>query len=200
MTPGLPLEETSQCIEQEVGEEAELPVGEMAPPEVRLTRPSCEWSRCDFKEVQPEPGADDDSRPTSQLSHLPEETSSRSIYHTAPSSPRRSEVPEPCFDTTADEMILFEMFGDCYDEKVESMSTEEKRALHEELEQRKVRESLSALRARMLRLGSGSNRSSNASTMSPFSLDASPSPTPSPMHAKPEEDRSDEKPIEEVLG
>jgi len=194
-------EDTSQCIEQEVGEEAELPVGEMAPPEVRLTRPSCEWSRCDFKEVQPEPGADDDSRPTSQLSHLPEETSSRSIYHTAPSSPRRSEVPEPCFDTTADEMILFEMFGDCYDEKVESMSTEEKRELQEELERMKARESVSALRARMLRIGAvGSNRSSIASTMSSFSPHASPSPAPSPMHATPMEDRSDEKPFEEVLG
>merc|ERR1719237_542760 len=157
----------------------------MAPPRVRLTRPSSEWSCRDFQdEVQPEseqPGADEDSRPASQLSHLPEETSSWSIYHTAPSSPRRSDVSEPCFDTTADEMILFEMFGDCYDEKVESMSTEEKRELQEELERMKARESVSALRARMLRIGSvGSNRSSIASTMSPFSLHASPSPTPSP--------------------
>ena len=204
-------EDTSQCSEQEgqlkqkVGE-GELPVSEMAPPQVRLTRPSSEWSCRDFQgeEVQPEseqPGAEEDSRPASQLSHLPEETSTRSIYHTAPSSPRRSEVPEPCFDTTADEMILFEMFGDCYDEKVESMNTEEKRALQEELEMRKARESVSALRARMLRIGSaGSNRSSIASMMSPFSLNASPSPTPSPMHATPMEDRSDEKPAEKDLG
>merc|ERR1719264_1841716 len=98
-------------------------------------------------------------------------------------------------------MILFEMFGDCYDEKVESMNTEEKRALQEELEMRKARESVSALRARMLRIGSaGSNRSSIASMMSPFSLHASPSPAPSPMHATPMEDRSDEKLFEEVLG
>merc|ERR1719500_2334069 len=65
----------------------------------------------------------------------------------------------------------------------------------------KARESVSALRARMLRIGAvGSNRSSIASTMSSFSPHASPSPAPSPMHATPMEDRSDEKPFEEVLG
>jgi len=204
-------DDRSQCSDQEeqvqekkAKEQQEKVGAELSPPQVRLTRPSSEWSRSEFQgegvvfvqSKQEQPEALEDSRPSSQMSQLPEETSTRSIYHTAPSSPRRSEVPEPCFDTTADEMILFEMFGDCYDEKVESMSTEEKRALHEEVEQRKARESLSALRARMLRLGSGgSNRSSIASIMSPFSLNASPRPTPSPMYAKP-----DEKPMEEVLG
>merc|ERR1719266_249039 len=48
-------EDTSQCneqeghVKQEVGEEAELPVSEMAPPQVRLTRPSSEWSCRDFQ-------------------------------------------------------------------------------------------------------------------------------------------------------
>ena len=64
-------------------EEAEIPVIKVAPPpQVRLTRPSDEWSRSDFQ-VQLElelPRADEDSRPDSQLSHRPEEISS-SVYN-----------------------------------------------------------------------------------------------------------------------
>ena len=203
------VEDTSQCSEQgrEV-EKPEFPAMEVAPPcppQVWLTRPSNEWSRSDFRvqggvihlpEAAQQGDPDlEDSRPGSQMSHRPEETSTRSVYHTAPSSPRRSEAPEPCFDTTADEMILFEMFGECYDEKVEAMSTEEKRSLQEELKERKERESVSALKARMLRLDS---MGSIASTVSPFSL-ASPSCTPSPRH--PELlDQDHEKPIEEMIG
>ena len=87
-------EDTSQCSEQEEQvkeakqameveqEEAEIPVNKVAPPQVRLTRPSDEWSRSDFQ-VQLElelPRADEDSRPDSQLSHRPEEISS-SVYN-----------------------------------------------------------------------------------------------------------------------
>ena len=87
-------EDTSLCSEQEdqvkeakqamevQQEETEIPVNEMAPPQVRLTRPSDEKSRSDFQ-VQLElelPRADEDSRPDSQLSHGPEEISS-SVYN-----------------------------------------------------------------------------------------------------------------------
>ena len=63
-------------------EEAEIPVKKVAPPQVRLTRPSDEWSRSDFQ-VQLElelPRTNEDSRPDSQLSHRPEEISS-SVYN-----------------------------------------------------------------------------------------------------------------------
>ena len=87
-------EDTSQCSEQEEQvkeakqameveqEEAEIPVNKVAPPQVRLTRPSDKWSRSYFQ-VQLElelPRADEDSRPDSQLSHRPEEISS-SVYN-----------------------------------------------------------------------------------------------------------------------
>merc|ERR1719268_486372 len=133
----------------EQDEEARRSSRHQSPPQLRLTRPSREWSQSDFQGGESHPVQLEDSRPTSQMSHLPEETSTRSVYHTAPSSPRRSEAPEPCFDTTADEMILFDMYGEDYDEKVDAMSMEEKRALQEEVEKRKAGESVDALKARM---------------------------------------------------
>ena len=75
------VKEAKQAMEMEQ-EEAEIPVNKVAPPQVRLTRPSNEWSRSDFQ-VQLElelPRADEDSRPDSQLSHRPEEISS-SVYN-----------------------------------------------------------------------------------------------------------------------
>jgi hypothetical protein len=87
-------EDTSQCSEQEEQvkeakqameveqEEAEIPVKKVAPPQVRLTRPSDEWSCSDFQ-VQLElelPRTNEDSRPDSQLSHRPEEIES-SVYN-----------------------------------------------------------------------------------------------------------------------
>merc|ERR1719403_200680 len=165
-------EDTSQQEEMEQEEEARQPSRHHSPPQLRLTRPSREWSQSDFQGSESHAVQLEDSRPTSQMSQLPEETSTRSIYHTAPSSPRRSEAPEPCFDTTADEMILFDMYGEDYDEIVDAMSMEEKRALQEEVEKRKAGESGDALQARMRRLDS---MGSIASTISPFSL-ASPSP------------------------
>ena len=63
-------------------EEAEIPVNKVSPTQVRLTRPSDEWSRSDFQ-VQLElelPRTNEDSRPDSQLSHRPEEIKS-SVYN-----------------------------------------------------------------------------------------------------------------------
>merc|ERR1719233_1742142 len=49
-----------------------------------------------------------------------------SSYHTAPTSRNTTDLLSPMFDTTAEEMMLFEMFGETYDEQVEAMSMEER--------------------------------------------------------------------------
>merc|ERR1719319_2093378 len=48
----------------------------------------------------------------------------------------REEEGEELFDTTVDEMLLYEMFGEDYDEVVEGMGREEREQLREELERR----------------------------------------------------------------
>jgi len=108
-------------------------------------------------------------------------------YYSAASSPWVSQVAqtsaEPTFDTTVDEMILYEMFGDDYDDRVEAMSAEERRRLQEEVNTIKQKESARQLRQRLQeRLGSASSLpDSVGSAVSPFSLGANtPSPTPSP--------------------
>jgi len=76
-----------------------------------------------------------DARPES-----PEEiaASPASQYYTAPSSRRHTSLGSASltFDTTAEEMALYEMFGQDYDEIVEGMSNQERAELKEKITNR----------------------------------------------------------------
>jgi len=99
--------------------------------------------------------------------------SPRLSYHTARSS---STDLSPMFDTTAEEMMLFEMFGESYDEQVEAMSVTEKIALKEMLGKRGDDEiNLVAQNLHKI-MQDKARESSIGSTVSPFSI---PSSTPS---------------------
>jgi len=97
-----------------------------------------------------------------------------STYHTAPASLEASEL-SPMFDTTADEMMLYEMFGETYDEQVEAMSKEERVELKRMLQNRGDDE-IQLVAEKLHKIMSEKERfSSIGSTMSPFSLANTPS-------------------------
>jgi len=97
-----------------------------------------------------------------------------STYHTAPTSLEASEL-SPMFDTTADEMMLYEMFGETYDEQVEAMSKEERVELKRMLQNRGDDE-IQQVAEKLHKIMSEKERfSSIGSTMSPFSLANTPS-------------------------
>merc|ERR1712142_688984 len=97
-----------------------------------------------------------------------------STYHTAPTSLEASEL-SPMFDTTADEMMLYEMFGESYDEQVEAMSKEERVELKRMLQNRGDDE-IQLVAEKLHKIMSEKERfSSIGSTMSPFSLANTPS-------------------------
>jgi len=131
--------------------------------------------------------------------------SSPSVYYTAPSSRRQTAsetslggAVSPSFDTTAEEMALYAMYGEDYDEIVAKMSHEEKLALAAELnnkseeETAQLKEKLMEVLNKHPRLSSvsslGSPRSSLfpqsrpsiGSDVSPFSLASTATATPSP--------------------
>ena len=56
---------------------------------------------------------------------------------------------EPTFDTTVDEMLLYDMFGENYDEKVDAMGFEEKVVLQKTLAERKKGQSEEEVRSRI---------------------------------------------------
>merc|ERR1719341_1748752 len=103
-----------------------------------------------------------------------------SEYFTAPSSRRQtgqssiSGMISPSFDTTAEEMALFEMFGEDYDEIVAAMTRQEKVQLGERIHGRDEAE-IQAVAAKLKKLMEENNRlSSVASSV------ASPLPEASP--------------------
>merc|ERR1719342_1354143 len=140
----------------------------------------------------------------SEESHRPESpieipASPASQYYTAPSSRRHTSLgsaPSPTFDTTAEEMALFEMFGEDYDDVVAAMSHQERVELGEKItnrseeEMKLVAEKLKKIiqKARPS-LGSSSitaileedQRLSIGSDISPFSLGSAGTITPSPV-------------------
>ena len=125
----------------------------------------------------------------------PEEipASPESVYVTAPSSRRNTSVSgadSPMFDTTVEEMALYEIYGEDYDEVVAAMSRQEKVELRKRLESRdeveKIEiqqkyEKIAEAEADVSVTGSSRNQLlSVASTVSPFSLNSSVG-TPSPQ-------------------
>merc|ERR1719378_1849332 len=140
----------------------------------------------------------------SEESHRPESpieipASPASQYYTAPSSRRHTSLgsaPSPTFDTTAEEMALFEMFGEDYDDVVAAMSHQERVELGEKItnrseeEMKLVAEKLKKIiqKARPS-LGSSSitaileedQRLSIGSDISPFSLGSAGTISPSPV-------------------
>ena len=103
-----------------------------------------------------------------------------SEYFTAPSSRRQtgqssiSGMISPSFDTTAEEMALFEMFGEDYDEIVAAMTHQEKVQLGERIHGRDEAE-IQAVAAKLKKIMEENNRlSSVASSV------ASPLPEASP--------------------
>ena len=136
---------------------------------------------------------------TEERSESPDElpASPASQYFTAPSSRRTTDlgrVPSPTFDTTQDEMALFEMFGEDYDEVVAAMTHEERVALGEKLSNRGEEELLEvAKKLRHMMKGRTSSVGSSlppvimeevnqsiGSDVSPFSIASSNNMTPSP--------------------
>jgi len=101
--------------------------------------------------------------------------SPRLSYHTARNSSVTTDL-SPNFDTTADEMMLYEMFGESYDEKVEAMSVAEKVALKEMLANRGDEEINMVAQKLHKIMQDKARESSIGSTVSPFSI---PSSTPS---------------------
>lgn len=100
-----------------------------------------------------------------------------SEYYTAPSSRRHtsqgslSGLISPSFDTTAEEMALFEKFGEDYDEIVGAMSHQEKVELREEIHGRDEAE-IKAVAARLQKFMEENNRLSSvgSSIASPLPL------------------------------
>jgi len=151
-------------------------------PQILLTRPSLSLPSniSSVEERSPSP----DFLPASP------DVSARSIYHTAPTSQNVTDL-SPMFDTTAEEMMLFEMYGESYDEKVEALSKEEKLRLKDSLANR-GEEEINLVAEKLHKIMQEKARESSiGSTISPFSL-ASSTPSfhipsePSPlMHPTP---------------
>lgn len=106
-----------------------------------------------------------------------------SEYFTAPSSRRQtsqgsiSGIISPSFDTTAEEMALFEMFGEDYDEIVAAMSHQEKVELGEKIHGRDEEE-IKAVAAKLKMFMEANSRLSSigSSVASPLP-EASPRPS-----------------------
>ena len=106
-----------------------------------------------------------------------------SEYFTAPSSRRQtgqssiSGMISPSFDTTAEEMALFEMFGEDYDEIVAAMTHQEKVQLGERIHGRDEAE-IQAVAAKLKKIMEENNRlSSVASSVASPLPEASPRPS-----------------------
>jgi len=106
-----------------------------------------------------------------------------SEYFTAPSSRRQtgqssiSGMISPSFDTTAEEMALFEMFGEDYDEIVAAMTHQEKVQLGERIHGRDEAE-IQAVAAKLKKFMEENNRlSSVASSVASPLPEASPRPS-----------------------
>jgi len=98
--------------------------------------------------------------------------STASSYHTAPTSSNVTDL-SPMFDTTAEEMMLFEMYGETYDEQVEAMSKEERVDLKKKLQSRGDEE-INMVAEKLHKIMQEKSRElSIGSTVTPFSLPAS---------------------------
>ena len=120
--------------------------------QIVLSRPSLPINICD-----------DDESP--KFLPVSPNISTRSIYHTSPTYVNTSEL-SPSFDITADEMMLFEMYGEVYDKIVDDMYMQQKFNRGEK-EISKVAEKLHKL------MHEKSREFSIGSTVSFFSLAAS---------------------------
>merc|ERR1719339_29438 len=95
-----------------------------------------------------------------------------SEYFTAPSSRRQtgqssiSGMISPSFDTTAEEMALFEMFGEDYDEIVAAMTHQEKVQLGERIHGRDEAE-IQAVAAKLKKFMEENNRLSSVASPLP---------------------------------
>ena len=154
---------------------------------------------------------------------LPEEEeipgSPESEYITAPSSRRTTEsmrdLPSPTFDSTMEEMALYEMFGQDYDDIVAAMSHEEKVELGQKISNRSEAEMKEVFEKLKRVMEADGRRSSVASSLgsdakkpklsigsdiSPFSLASSCTATPSPLSLTPVTgEPGDEEAREEVV-
>eukprot|EP00092_Neocalanus_flemingeri_P041180 GFUD01044838.1.p1 GENE.GFUD01044838.1~~GFUD01044838.1.p1 ORF type:complete len:1072 (+),score=293.57 GFUD01044838.1:38-3253(+) len=146
-------------------------------PQIRLSRPSL-----------PNHILVDDNGRCSSPEFLPAspDVSANSIHHTAPSSHNASDL-SPMFDTTAEEMFLFERFGESYDEKVEAMTKQEKIDLKDKLTSRGEEEITKVAENLHKMMQDKSRELSICSTVSPFSIASStpsfhipPDPSPQP--------------------
>ena len=106
-----------------------------------------------------------------------------SEYFTAPSSRRHtsqgsiSGMISPSFDTTAEEMQLYEMFGENYDEIVAAMSHQEKIELGQKINGRNEEE-IQAVAAKLKKFMEENNRLSSVSSSAASPLpEASPRPS-----------------------
>eukprot|EP00092_Neocalanus_flemingeri_P090560 GFUD01114719.1.p1 GENE.GFUD01114719.1~~GFUD01114719.1.p1 ORF type:complete len:592 (-),score=171.22 GFUD01114719.1:40-1644(-) len=143
-------------------------------PQIRLSRPSL-----------PNHILVDDNESPEFLSASPD-VAANSIHHTAPSSHNASDL-SPMFDTTAEEMFLFERFGESYDEKVEAMTKQEKIDLKDKLTSRGEEEITKVAENLHKMMQDKSREFSICSTVSPFSIASStpsfhipPDPSPQP--------------------
>merc|ERR1719312_1217078 len=118
-------------------------------------------------------GPNDDERCSSpEIIPASPRLSTASSYHTAPTSSNVTDL-SPMFDTTAEEMMLFEMYGETYDEQVEAMSKEERVNLKKQLQSRGDEEINMVVEKLHKTMQEKSRESSIGSTVTPFSLPAS---------------------------
>ena len=129
----------------------------------------------------------------SQTPHLTSITvtpaSPESLYVTAPSSRRNTSeggAASPMFDTTVEEMALYDMYGEDYDEVVAAMTKQEKIDLRKKLESRGEEERMEIQLkfeqiANAEAVSGGGELLSVGSTMSPFSLNSSEGSNISPF-------------------
>ena len=128
------------------------------------------------KEEEEIPVDNDDDDEEEEIPNSP----AASEYFTAPSSRRHtsqgsiSGMISPSFDTTAEEMQLYEMFGENYDEIVAAMSHQEKIELGQKINGRNEEE-IQAVAAKLKKFMDENNRLSSVS-----SSVASPLPEASP--------------------
>jgi len=148
--------------------EDENPKGGNRVPNILVTSPS-------LNNV-PNDDEDDDRCSSPEFIPASPRLSTVSSYHTAPTSRDTTDLLSPMFDTTAEEMMLFEMFGETYDEQVEAMSMEERVNLKKMLQSRGDEE-INQVAEKLHRIMQEKSRESSiGSTMTPFSL---PTSTPS---------------------
>ena len=120
----------------------------------------------------------------------PEEEEKLPLVQSSPSSPTQDQNLSTCsdwFNTTRDEMILYEKFGEDYDVVVNQMTHEEKTKLKQEVENCVPKEA-----SELLAMHQSSEECLSAAEMSPV-VPSSPVPVPKPRTMTPVKERPVEK-------